>query len=52
MVYDETFQRADEALEKGDSVILDATFVSQPLRRRAAEIAAEHNETFVPIANP
>jgi len=29
MVYDETFRRADEALEKGDSVILDATFVSQ-----------------------
>jgi len=26
MVYDETFRRADEALEKGDSVILDATF--------------------------
>jgi len=47
MVYDETFQRADEALEKGDSVILDATFVTQSLRRRAAEIAARHNKTFV-----
>ena len=47
MVYDETFQRADEALEKGDSVILDATFVTQSLRRRAAEIAAKHNKTFV-----
>jgi len=47
MVYDETFRRADEALEKGDSVILDATFVSQLLRRRAAEIAARHNKTFV-----
>jgi predicted kinase len=47
MVYDETFQRADEALEKGDSVILDATFVTQALRRRAAEIAAKHNKTFV-----
>ena len=47
MVYDETFRRADEALEKGDSVILDATFVSQLLRRRAAEIAAKHNKTFV-----
>jgi predicted kinase len=46
-VYDETFRRADEALEKGDSVILDATFVSQSLRRRAAEIAAKHNKTFV-----
>ncbi len=46
-VYDETFRRADETLEKGDSVILDATFVSQLLRRRAAEIAAKHNKTFV-----
>ena len=47
MVYDETFRRADEALEKGDSVILDATFITQSLRRRAAEIAAKHNKTFV-----
>ena len=47
MVYDETFRRADDALEKGDSVILDATFVTQSLRRRAAEIAAKHNKTFV-----
>jgi len=46
MVYDETFRRADKALEKGDSVILDATFVTQSLRRRAAEIAARHNKTF------
>jgi len=47
MVYDETFRRADEALEKGDSVIIDATFITQSLRRRAAEIAAKHNKTFV-----
>ena len=47
MVYDETFRRADEALAKDDSIILDATFVSQQLRRRAAEIAAKHNKTFV-----
>ena len=47
MVYDETFRRADEALEKGDSAILDATFVTQSLRRWAAEIAAKHNKTFV-----
>jgi predicted kinase len=46
-VYDETFRRADEALEKGDSVILDATFITQSLRRRAAAIAAKHNKTFV-----
>ena len=47
MVYDETFRRADEVLEKGDSVILDATFITQSLRRRAAEIAAKHSKTFV-----
>jgi predicted kinase len=47
MVYDETFRRADEALGKSDSVIIDATFVTQSLRRRAAEVAAKHNKTFV-----
>jgi predicted kinase len=46
-VYDEIFRRADMVLEKGDSVILDATFVTQSLRRQAAEIAAKHNKTFV-----
>jgi predicted kinase len=47
MVYDETFRRTDEVLEKGESVIIDATFVTQSLRRQAAEIAAKHNKTFV-----
>ena len=47
MVYDETFRRAEEAFGKGDSVIIDATFITQSLRRRAAAIAAEHNKTFV-----
>jgi len=47
MVYDEMFRQADEALEKGDGVILDATFVTRSLRRRAAEIAAKHNLAFV-----
>ena len=47
MVYEETFRRADEILEKGDSVIIDATFITQSLRRRAAAIAAEHNKTLV-----
>ncbi len=46
-VYDELFRRADEALEKGHSVILDATFVTQELRRRAAKIAAKHDKTLV-----
>jgi predicted kinase len=47
MVYDETFRRADEALAKDDGVIIDATFVTQSLRRRAAEVAVKHNKTFV-----
>ena len=47
MVYDETFRRADEALSEGESVIIDATFVTQSLRRRAAEVAANHNKTLV-----
>ncbi len=47
MVYDEMFRQADETLNKGDGVILDATFITQSLRRRAAAIAAKHNRTFV-----
>ena len=47
MVYDEMFRQADETLKKGDGVILDATFVTRSLRKRAAEIAAKHNLTFV-----
>ena len=47
MVYDETLRRADETLNREDSVIIDATFVTQSLRRRAADIAAKHNKGFV-----
>ena len=47
MVYDEMFRQADESLGKGNGVILDATFVTQSLRQRAAAIAAKHNLTFV-----
>ena len=46
-VYDEMFKRADETLNKNRGVILDATFITQSLRRRAAEIAAKHRLTFV-----
>ncbi|MBI2287740.1 MAG: ATP-binding protein [Chloroflexi bacterium] len=46
-VYDEMFRQADEALSKSDGVILDATFVTQSLRRSAAGIAAKHNKTFI-----
>jgi len=46
-VYDEMFRQADEALDKNAGVILDATFITQSLRRRAAAIAAKHNLTFI-----
>ncbi|MBA7660907.1 hypothetical protein ES703_68913 [subsurface metagenome] len=47
MVYDEMFKRADDSLNKGEGVILDATFVIQSLRRQAAAIAAKYNRTFI-----
>ena len=47
-VYDEVFRRADELAAKSNGgMILDATFVAQGLRERAAEIAAKNNMTFV-----
>ena len=47
-VYDEVFRRADELARKTEGgMILDATFVTQALRERAAEIAAKNNMTFV-----
>ena len=47
LVYDETFRQSDELLKKGKGVIIDATFISQSLRRRAAALAAKYNRTFV-----
>ncbi|OYT44149.1 hypothetical protein B6U84_04690 [Candidatus Bathyarchaeota archaeon ex4484_40] len=47
LVYYEMFRRADALAEKHEGVILDATFVTQKLRRQAAEIAAKHNMAFV-----
>jgi len=47
-VYDEVFRRADDLAQGGTKgIILDATFVTQDLRRRAAEIAAKHGMTLV-----
>jgi predicted kinase len=46
-VYDEMFRQADALAGQGKGIILDATFVTQELRRRAAEIAAKHGMTFV-----
>jgi predicted kinase len=46
-VYDELFRRADDLVQKNKKgVILDATFVTRELRRRAAEIADRHGMTF------
>lgn len=47
MVYDAMFRMADQLAAAGQSVILDATFVTQSLRKRAAEVAARHDMTFV-----
>jgi predicted kinase len=46
-VYDVMFEQADEAFKDNKAVILDATFVTQPLRRQAAEIAAKNGATFI-----
>jgi predicted kinase len=47
LVYDEMFRLAEELTDKGESVILDATFVTQSLRRRAAAVAAKQGRRFV-----
>ncbi|MBN1784741.1 MAG: ATP-binding protein [Candidatus Bathyarchaeota archaeon] len=47
LVYDEMFRQAETLARKGKGVILDATFVTQNLRRRAAEIAAKTQIPFV-----
>jgi predicted kinase len=46
-VYEQMFQQADEELKKCNSVILDATFVTQKLRQRAAAIAAKYKTSFI-----
>jgi len=47
LVYDEMFRMADESAAEGEGIILDATFVTQTLRRRAAEVAANHRLRLV-----
>ena len=47
LVYDEMFRQADDLAQKSKGVILDATFVTQKLRRRAAEIATKNKIAFV-----
>jgi predicted kinase len=47
LVYDEMFRMAHELAGKGQGIILDATFVTQALRRRAAKVAAKNGMDFV-----
>ena len=47
LVYDEMFRMADELAGKGEGVILDATFVTQSLRRRAADVAGKNKKILV-----
>jgi predicted kinase len=47
LVYDKMFSLADELSAQGNGVILDATFITQALRRRAAEVAAKNGRTFI-----
>jgi predicted kinase len=47
-VYEEMFKRAENTLKTArDGLILDATFFTQDLRSRAAELAEKANRTFV-----
>ena len=46
-VYDEMFRMAHEMAKTGQGIILDATFVTQALRRRAAAVAAQNSMTLV-----
>ncbi len=47
-VYEEMFRRAESTLKKDPSgLILDATFFTQELRERAAELADKFHRTFV-----
>ena len=47
MVYDEMFRQAETLANKGAGIILDATFVTHNLRRRAASVAAKAKIPFV-----
>ena len=47
LVYDEMFRMAHDLAAKGEGIILDATFITQALRRRAAEVAAKNGVTLV-----
>jgi len=47
LVYDTMFSQAEDLACRGKGVILDATFITQSLRKRAAGVAARNGRTFV-----
>ncbi|MBI2831168.1 MAG: ATP-binding protein [Chloroflexi bacterium] len=48
MVYEEMFRRAAEVLlATGNGLVLDATFVTQSLRKRAAGLANRHGKALI-----
>ena len=47
LVYEKMFSLADELASQGRGVILDATFIKQSLRKRAAAAAARNKRTFI-----
>lgn len=47
LVYDRMFSLADDLASQGKGVILDATFISQSLRKRAAAVAAKNNSILI-----
>lgn len=47
LVYDTMFSLADDLSAQGTGVILDATFITQSLRHRAAAVAAKNGKTFI-----
>jgi len=47
LVYYEMFGMAHELAGKGRGIVLDATFITQALRRRAGEVAARHSMSLV-----
>ncbi|MCX6000046.1 MAG: AAA family ATPase [Chloroflexi bacterium] len=46
-VYDETLRQAEAAIVESGNAVIDATFITQALRRRAASIAAKHNKSLI-----
>jgi len=49
MVYNEMFRRAENLTMNGRGIILDATFVTRKLRRKAAEIASKRGMPLIII---